>query len=58
MEVWGEGEFSARELMEMVGIKHGPTFRKNYLKPSLDLGLVEMTIPEKPNSSKQKYRKI
>jgi len=26
------------------------------LKPLLDNGLLEMTIPEKPRSSKQKYR--
>lgn len=26
------------------------------LTPALDAGLVEMTIPDKPRSSKQKYR--
>ena len=30
--------------------------RDNYLLPALKLGYIEMTIPEKPNSSKQKYR--
>jgi ATP-dependent DNA helicase RecG len=31
-------------------------FRKNYLQPASEINLIELTIPEKPNSSKQKYR--
>ena len=31
-------------------------FRRSYIAPLLNEGLLEMTIPEKPNSSKQKYR--
>ena len=46
---------SANELMELVGIKHRLTFRDNYLKPAIRLGLVFMTVPNKPRSSKQKY---
>ncbi len=33
-----------------------PTCCAEYLQPALDAGLVEMTIPDKPQSSKQKYR--
>jgi len=29
---------------------------ESVLKPLLDRGLLEMTIPDKPHSSKQKYR--
>jgi predicted transcriptional regulator len=29
---------------------------QSYLKPALDDDLIEMTIPDKPRSSKQKYR--
>ncbi|MFA4985452.1 MAG: hypothetical protein WC712_02600, partial [Candidatus Brocadiia bacterium] len=32
------------------------TVRDNYLHPALQAGFVEMTIPDKPRSSKQKYR--
>jgi Fic family protein len=53
----GEDTISGKELMERVGLKHRPTFRKNYLLPSIEVGYLEMTIPDKPNSSKQKYRK-
>ncbi|WGV99936.1 Fic family protein [Vibrio sp. YMD68] len=43
------------EMMQAVGLKHRPTFRKKYLKPALDNGYVEMLYPDSPNSPKQKY---
>ena len=52
----GGETLSAKELLERLGLKHRPTFTTNYLHPALKLGLIEMTIPEKPNSKKQKYR--
>lgn len=48
--------YSNRELMELVGIKHRPTFRDNYLLPCIGSGMIEMTEPDKPNSRNQKYR--
>ena len=47
----GDKELSMNELMEVLGLKHKPTFRKNYLKPALEQGLIEMTVADKPNSS-------
>ena len=49
-------ELSATDLMQILGLSHKNTFRKNYLHPALELGLIERTIPDKINSSKQKYR--
>lgn len=49
---------SARELLNRLGLKHRPTFATNYLRPALELGLIEMTIPDKPNSNRQKYRVV
>ena len=51
-----QGELSSGQLRIVIGIKHRPTFRKNYLHPALEDGLVELTIPESPNSRMQKYR--
>jgi ATP-dependent DNA helicase RecG len=31
-------------------------FSNHYLAPALEAGLIEMTIPDKPRSSKQRYR--
>jgi Fic family protein len=50
------GEKTRQQLKEALGLKDDEHFRKAYLLPALDLGLIEMTIPDKPRSSKQKYR--
>lgn len=53
----GDDTLSAAELMERLSLSHRPTFRKNYLNPALEQNLIERTIPDKPNSKNQKYRK-
>ncbi len=57
LSVLGGETLSASELMERLGLSHRPTFRKNYLNPALEQNLIERTIPDKPNSKHQKYRK-
>ena len=49
-------EYSTSELMELLNLSHRGYFRTNILQKAIDLGLVELTIPDKPTSSKQKYR--
>lgn len=53
----GDETLSATDPMERLGLSHKPTFRKNYLNPALEQKLIERTIPNKPNSKNQKYRK-
>lgn len=50
------GEMTRQQLKEALGLKDDEHFRKSYLLPALEAGLIEMTIPDKPRSSKQKYR--
>ena len=57
LSVLGDETLPATEIMKRLGLSHRPTFRKNYLDPALEAHLIERTIPDKPNSSKQKYRK-
>ena len=57
ISVIGEDTLSAVEIMARLGLSHRPTFRKNYLNPALEQNLIERTIPDKPNSRNQKYRK-
>ena len=49
---------SATELMEKLNLKSRLGFRKNYLQPALDAGLIGMTEPDKLTSKNQKYFKI
>lgn len=57
LELLGERALSTKEMMEGLQLKHRPSFRDHYLMPALQLGLVEMTIPDKPNSCRQRYRR-
>lgn len=50
------GPLRPSDIQKAVALKHRPTFRANYLYPTLDHGLIEMTIPETPTSRLQKYR--
>lgn len=49
---------SAREILEHIGYKYHPTHIIKFIKPLLELGFIEMTEPDKPNSKNQKYRKV
>ena len=51
----GTKTLSALECMKRLKLSHRPTFRANYLNPALSAGLIERTIPDKPNSRLQKY---
>jgi ATP-dependent DNA helicase RecG len=51
-----DGEVTRQELQEALGLGNRDHFRKAYLLPALEAGLVEMTVPDKPNSRSQRYR--
>ncbi|HIW76667.1 MULTISPECIES: ATP-binding protein [Gordonibacter] len=57
VEVLGDDELSLAELMDRFGLTDRKYFRKAYLKPALDSEAIEMTIPTKPTSSNQRYRR-
>ena len=49
-------EMDRHEIQSKLGLSHRENFRLNYLKPALEQGFIEMTLPDKPNSRLQKYR--
>jgi Fic family protein len=51
-----QGEMGREALQATLGLSDRKSFRERYLKPALADGLIEMTIPDKPNSRLQKYR--
>ncbi|MDX9801780.1 MAG: ATP-binding protein [Spirochaetia bacterium] len=50
------GEMSRAQIMAAINLKNDEHFRKAYLIPAIENGLIEMTNPEKPTSRMQKYR--
>lgn len=50
--------YTGKTLMEKLGLKSREGFRRNYLRPAIDMNLIRMTIPDKPNSRNQRYVKI
>lgn len=57
LEKLGNEELSSSELMQRLGLKNRAAFSRTYLKPALEQGLIQMTIPDKPNSRNQRYKR-
>lgn len=51
-----KGEMKRSEIQGVLGLRHEDYFREAYLVPAISAGYVEMTIPDKPRSGRQKYR--
>jgi len=50
------GDMTREAMQAALSLKDRKSFRERYLKPALGDGLIEMTIPDKPNSRLQRYR--
>lgn len=50
--------YTSNSLMEKLNLKSKEGFRRNYLHPAMEMNLIRMTIPDKPNSRNQRYIKI
>ena len=51
-----QGDMSRSEIMQVLTLEDRKNLREKYLVPAIEAGLVELTIPDKPKSSQQKYR--
>jgi ATP-dependent DNA helicase RecG len=56
LTVAATGETTREALQAAAGVKDREYFRKTYLKELLDAGVLELTIPDRPRSSRQRYR--
>lgn len=56
LTVLGDKELGARELRNLLELSDAKSFRQLYLRSAIAAGLVEMTIPDKPQSRNQRYR--
>jgi Fic family protein len=50
-----EVPYTATQIMEALHLKSKETLRKHYINPALEMGLITMSIPEKPTSRNQTY---
>lgn len=50
------GEMKRVDIQQALSLKHEDYFRDAYLIPALAAKVIEMTQPDKPRSSKQRYR--
>ena len=50
------GDMGREALQDALGLRDRKSFRERYLKPALQQSLIEMTLPDKPNSRLQRYR--
>ena len=44
------------EMLAFMGLTDRTKFRRKYIHPLLEAGILEQTMPEKPNSRNQKYQ--
>ena len=56
LKALGAAELDRARLQEKLGLSDRKSFRALYLAPAMEQGLVEFTLPDKPNSRLQKYR--
>ena len=47
---------SREALQDALELQDRKSFRERYLKPALEQGLIQMSVPDKPNSRLQRYR--
>ena len=51
-----EGEVDRYTLQSLIGIEHRTYFRNTFIKPALEEGYIEFTLPNEKRSKNQKYR--
>ena len=50
--------YTAKSLMELLRLSSRDGFRRNYLVPAIEQGLIRMEHPDKPNTRSQRYLRV
>lgn len=50
--------YTGTALMEKMGLKSKEGFRRNYLRPALEMHVIRLTFPDKPSSRNQRYVRV
>ena len=56
IRVLGHIPLGKQEILQALSLKDEKNLRELYIKPALQSGLIELTVPDKPKSPKQQYR--
>jgi ATP-dependent DNA helicase RecG len=57
LELFSENEsLGNQRVRELLGVKDRKGVRKYYIDPAIEIGVIEYTIPDKPNSRNQEYK--
>ena len=57
LELFSENEsLGNQQIRDLLGVKDRKGVRKYYIDPAIEIGVIEYTIPDKPNSRNQKYK--
>ncbi len=51
----GKDQFTLKQIMEKINLKHRPNFIDNYLTPAVAEGYIRLLYPDKPRHPRQKY---
>ena len=49
--------YTAKRIMELLNLKSKETLSRHYINPALEMGLIVMSMPDKPTSRNQAYVK-
>lgn len=55
LSIFCEKARTMSEMVNFLGWKDRAKFRKRFIDPLIEKGIIEMTIPDKPQSSNQRY---
>lgn len=51
----GRDQYTLKELMDKLKLRHRPNFIENYIEPAISNGFLRLLYPDSPRHPRQKY---